>query len=168
MDARRLSFGLGIFSIALGLAEVAATRRIARALGNDHRAGRVTLRAFGAREMLAGAGLLAAPAYSTPVWNRVAGDAMDLAALGLAARKAPRRRAVWAALAFVVGATVVDALVARALDRSTGKAFPAGAGRGRAHAAPSRTARPRKPAGRATKIEPDDMPLIRAPGVTHH
>src|SRR5690349_21601095 len=121
MEPKQISLGLGIFSIALGIAEVAATRRIARALGHDNRAGRVTLRAFGARELLAGAGLLAAPAHSTLVWNRVAGDAMDLAALGLAARAAPRRRAVWGAIAFVAGATVIDTLVARALDSRTGK-----------------------------------------------
>lgn len=166
MDPRRLSLGLGIFSIALGMAELAATRRIARALGNDHRVGRTTLRAFGAREMLAGAGLIAAPAHSTLVWNRVAGDAMDLAALGLAARSAPRHRAIWGALAFVAGATVIDALVARALDRRTGKAFPTERHRDRALSAypyPSRYA-----ADHATTIEPEDMLFVRAPDVTHH
>lgn len=159
MDPRRASLSLGLFSIALGVAELAATRRIARALGNDHRAGRTTLRLFGAREMLAGAGLLAAPAHSTLMWNRVAGDAMDLAALGLAARKAPRLGAVWGAIGFVAGATLIDALVARALDRRTGKAFPVGAARadsGQTHA------------HRATTIEPDDMPFVNAPQVTHH
>jgi hypothetical protein len=167
MDARRVSLSLGLFSIALGVVEVAATRRIARALGNDHRIGRATLRAFGAREMLAGAGLLAAPAHSTIVWNRVAGDALDLAALGLAARNAPRHRAVWGAIAFVAGATVIDALVARALDKSTGSAFPA------RRAARSWGERSwTNPAAHSdrhpTTIEPDDMPFIRAPEVTHH
>lgn len=167
MDARRISLGLGIFSIALGVAELAATRRIARALGTDHRTGRATLRAFGAREMLAGAGLLAAPTQSTLVWNRVAGDAMDLAALGLAARSAPHRSAIWGAVAFVAGATVIDALVARALDKSTGKV-------------PNRRAaqragdlqRPNRhafdPDHHPTTIEPEDMPFIHAPEVTHH
>ena len=168
MDPKRLSFGLGLFSIALGVAEVAATRRIARALGNDHRAGRTTLRAFGVREMLAGAGLLAAPAHSTLVWNRVAGDAMDLAALGLAARQAPRRRAVWGALAFVAGATVIDALVARALDKSTGKALPTRHAGRPTPSTPPRARIPRRSADHATTIEPEDMPFVRAPNVTHH
>ncbi len=168
MDVRRISLGLGIFSIALGVAEIAATRRIARALGNDHRAGRTTLRVFGAREMLAGAGLLAAPAHSTLVWNRVAGDAMDLAALGLAARNAPRHRGLWGAIAFVAGATIVDALVARALDKTTGNAFPA-----RRVAHPVYDGRyqgrdPYDPDHHPTTIEPDDMPFVRAPEVTHH
>ncbi|KFG88260.1 hypothetical protein BV98_003843 [Sphingobium herbicidovorans NBRC 16415] len=167
MDVRRASIGLGLFSIVLGVAEIAATRRIARALGNDHRAGRVTLRAFGAREMLAGAGILAAPAHSTLVWNRVAGDAMDLAALGLAARNAPRHRAIWGAIAFVASATIIDALVARALDKKTGRAFPA------RHSTRSR----RDGAGQDAKaqhdhhpttIEPEDMPFVQAPEVTRH
>ncbi len=168
MDARRISLGLGIFSIALGVAEIAATRRIARALGTDHRVGRATLKAFGAREMLAGAGLLAAPAHSTLVWNRVAGDAMDLAALGLAARQAPRHRGVWGAIAFVAGATIVDALVARALDQKTGKAFPArGASRPLEDA--RRSGRQlHHPDHHPTTIEPEDMPFVRAPEVTHH
>ena len=166
MDARRVSLGLGLFSIALGVAEIAATRRIARALGTDHRVGRATLKAFGAREMLAGAGLLAAPAHSTLVWNRVAGDALDLAALGLAARKAPRHRAVWGAIAFVAGATIIDALVARTLDKSTGSAFPA--------RRPARSSGQRGWTSSAhrdhhpTTIEPEDMPFVRAPEVTHH
>lgn len=168
MDARRISLGLGLFSIALGVVEIAATRRIARALGNDHRVGRTTLRVFGAREMLAGAGLLAAPAHSTLVWNRVAGDAMDLAALGLAARSAPRHRGVWGAVAFVAGATIIDALVARALDKKTGSAFPA-----RRAAQPLQDSRHiasqlHDPDHHPTTIEPEDMPFVRAPEVTHH
>lgn len=168
MDARRISLGLGIFSIALGVAEIAATRRIARALGNDHRVGRATLRAFGAREMLAGAGLLAAPAHATLVWNRVAGDAMDLAALGLAARRAPRHRGLWGAVAFVAGATVIDALVARALDKNTGKAFPVRGAQQRAQDAWQENGSAPHPHHHPTTIEPEDMPYVRAPEVTHH
>ncbi|GLV23287.1 hypothetical protein [Sphingobium agri] len=168
MDARRISLGLGIFSIALGVAEIAATRRIARALGNDHRAGRTTLRVFGAREMLAGAGLLAAPAHSTLVWNRVAGDAMDLAALGLAARRAPRHRGVWGAVAFVAGATIIDALVARALDKETGKAFPARRDASRTQQVRHLGRQMHDADHHPTTIEPEDMPFVRAPEVTHH
>lgn len=154
MDPKRLSFHLGLFSVALGVAELAATRRIARALGQDGRVGRTTLRAFGTREMLAGAGLLSAPAHSTLVWGRVAGDALDLAALGLAARRAPHRRAIWCAAAFVAGATVLDIFVARALDRRTGRALPVGKAAG--------ASLPRR---HPTTIEPEDMPLVQAPQV---
>lgn len=123
--AEQAGFGLGVFSIALGAAELLATRKLARNLGVDHRTGRTTLRLFGAREVMAGAGLLAAPAHSALMWNRVAGDMMDLTALGLAVRHGGRRAAIAKATAFVVGAALIDVWVARALDRSTGKTLPA-------------------------------------------
>jgi len=122
MDYKKFGFGLGLFSIAVGAARILAPRKITRALEAEGHEGLV--RGFGAREVLAGINLLAAPAVSTNVWNRVAGDAMDLGALGLAARNAPRNKAVWGALAFVVGTTILDALTARGLDRQTGKAAP--------------------------------------------
>lgn len=122
MNYKGLGLGLGLFSIALGVAELVAARRITRALEAD---GHETLvRAFGARELLAGASLLAAPAVATNVWNRAAGDVMDIAAAGAAVAHAPRNRAAWGALAFVVSALALDTWVARALDRQTGKALP--------------------------------------------
>lgn len=123
MIYKRLGAGLGLFSIALGMAELIAPKRIASALGAPDSDGLV--RAFGGREMVAGVGLLAAPAHATLVWNRVAGDAMDLTALGIAAARAPRNRWVWAAIVAVAGVTVVDILTARGLDRTTGKTLPA-------------------------------------------
>lgn len=122
MDYKKLGFGLGLFSIALGAAELFGSRRIARALDSEGHEGLV--KAFGAREIVAGVGLLSAPANAAGVWNRVAGDGMDLAALTRAAAGAPRNRAVWGALAFVIGATAIDVIVARGLDRTTGKAMP--------------------------------------------
>jgi hypothetical protein len=122
MDYKKLGFGLGVFSIALGATELLMAPRIARALDAPKRKGLV--RAFGAREVVAGAGLLSAPANAAAVWGRVAGDALDLAALGAAAGKAPRNRWVWGSLAFVLGATAIDVLVARGLDRTTGKTWP--------------------------------------------
>ena len=90
MNYKTLGLGLGLFSIALGAAELFGSRRIAKALDAEGHEGLV--KGFGGRELLAGANLLAAPAHATNVWNRVAGDAMDLTALGLAA--ASRRRTV--------------------------------------------------------------------------
>ncbi|KKC24808.1 hypothetical protein [Sphingomonas sp. SRS2] len=122
MDYKKLSLGLGLFSIALGAAELFGSRRITRALNAEGHEG--VVKGFGGREVVAGAGLLQSPAHSARVWNRVAGDAMDLGALALAARGAPRNKAVWGAIAFVVGATVLDVIVARGLDRTTGKTAP--------------------------------------------
>lgn len=125
MNYKALSFGLGVFSIALGAVEIIANRSIARALDQDDDTTRTTLKAFGAREIAAGANLLAAPAHSTNMWNRVAGDALDMAALGFATRRAPKSAAVWGAIAFVAAAAAVDYLTARGLDQETGKATPA-------------------------------------------
>ena len=124
--SKAVGLGLGIFSIGLGLAEVGAPGRIARFLGLEgSKAARNTLVAFGAREMLAGAMLLRGPAVSTNVWNRVIGDAIDAGALGLAATRSNRKGAIAGALAFVGGAMIADWLAARALDRDTGRTFPA-------------------------------------------
>ena len=126
MNSKAVGLGLGVFSIGLGLAEVAAPGRIARFLGLDgSKAARTTLIALGARELLAGTMLLRGPAVSTNVWNRVIGDVIDAGALGLAATRSNRKAAVAGALAFVGGAMVADWLAARALDRDTGRTFPA-------------------------------------------
>ena len=124
LDAKSAAFGLGLFSIALGLVEIAGARRIARVLEAEGH-GEGVLKGFGAREIVAGIGLLQAPAHSGRMWNRVAGDGLDLAALGYQATKAPKNKAVWGAIAFVIGATVADVLVARALDNQTGAFAPA-------------------------------------------
>ena len=122
MIYKTLGAGLGLFSLALGVTELFGARRIARTLDAEGHEG--LIKGFGARELLAGASLMAAPAASANVWNRVAGDAMDLGALGLAARRSPRNAAIWGALAFVGAVTLVDILTARGLDRTTGKFLP--------------------------------------------
>ncbi|GAA0731393.1 hypothetical protein CA233_16470 [Sphingomonas sp. ABOLD] len=149
MDYRKLGFGLGVFSIGLGIAELAASKRIARGLSAEDHDG--VVRAFGARELLAGAALLSGPAHSVRVWNRVAGDAMDIAALGLAARRAPQNKAVWGAIAFVAAATVIDIVTAIGLDRTTGKTLPVGQEEAESAAAAET---PSVTADKPTSIEP--------------
>lgn len=122
MNYKRIGFGLGLFSIALGAAELFGGRRIARTLSAEGWDGLV--RAFGARELAAGAGLLVQPAHSAMVWSRVVGDAMDLAALGVALGRAPRNKVTWGALGFVAAAAAIDVAVARGLDRTTGVTLP--------------------------------------------
>jgi hypothetical protein len=122
MNVRTVAYGLGWFSIALGAAELLASRRIARSLdavGHER-----VIKGFGLREIAAGLGLLHAPAHSARTWNRVAGDGMDVVALAAAARKSPRNAWVWASLAFVAAATIADVLTGRALDRETGETMP--------------------------------------------
>ena len=122
MIYKTLGKGLGVFSLLVGAAQLFGAKRIARTLDAEGHEG--LIKGFGARELLAGASLMAAPAASTNMWGRVAGDAMDLGALGLAARRSPRNRAIWGAIAFVGAVTLLDIVTARGLDRTTGKFLP--------------------------------------------
>ena len=122
---KQSGLGLGIFSLALGAAEVIAPRRIADFLGLDPEGrAKTMLRAFGLREIMAGAMLVRGPALSTNVWNRVLGDAMDISSLLLALRSTTKPRNVVGALAFVGAVTALDLWTARRLDRETGRALP--------------------------------------------
>lgn len=114
-----VSGGLGWFSIALGVAEIAAARPIARALGLPPAAAWL-IRGFGAREIATGVGVLSAPANPQWLMARVGGDAMDLAALAFAARAGnPKRRNAIAATAAVAGVTAIDAIASGRLARLT-------------------------------------------------
>jgi len=82
---RRLAHGLGWFSIGLGVAELVAPEMIAGLIGIRNRErNRQLLRLFGAREIAAGIGIFAQSRLHVGVWSRVAGDALDLTALGMA------------------------------------------------------------------------------------
>jgi hypothetical protein len=102
-----LARGLGWFSIALGVAEVAAPGRIARTLGMEGYERLVV--AYGVREIVTGAGILSSDDPTPWIWGRVAGDALDIAtvAAGLAGDN-PRRENVAIALVALVGVTAVD------------------------------------------------------------
>lgn len=123
--SKQAGLGLGLFSLALGAAEVIAPKRIAKVLGLDPEGpASTTIRAFGLREIAAGAMLVRGPAFSTNVWNRVLGDAMDIGSLLLALRTSRKPAAVAGALAFVGGVTALDLWTARSLDEETGRALP--------------------------------------------
>jgi hypothetical protein len=96
--------GLGVFSIALGAAEVLFPRAIARAA--DARVSPGFVRLCGVREIITGIGILVAWNRAPWVWTRVAGDALDIAGT--------RRPAAIAALA---GVTALDIATASALAR---------------------------------------------------
>ena len=124
VTTKKVGLGLGYFSIALGLLEVAAPGRLARFLGVDNDAARKTIFGFGIRELVAGGMLLRGPAVSTNVWNRVIGDVIDAGSLGVAATRSNRKGALALAGGIVLGAFIADLLTARALDRKTGRTFP--------------------------------------------
>lgn len=121
---KRMSYGLGWFSLALGAAELLAPKKIAKALSSEGHEGLIRL--FGAREAIAGAGLVTDQGHGLRVWNRVAGDAMDLTALHFARKRAPDNKNVWAAIAAVAVVTTLDICTAIGLDRRTGKSLPIG------------------------------------------
>ena len=103
--------GLGWFSVALGAAELVAPAELARFIGvRDSSRNRTILRAFGAREIAAGAGLLLPRRPGPYLWARVAGDVIDLAMLGgaVAFDKRTRTDRASMALAVVAGMTALD------------------------------------------------------------
>ncbi|MEQ5789375.1 hypothetical protein J3454_15900 [Erythrobacter sp. NFXS35] len=111
-----VGYGLAALSIGLGLAELLAGKSVARRLGVP-RHSRI-VRAFGVRELVSGAALIARPRASRNAWGRIAGDALDLAALA-AALSAPsaRKRVIWGGIAFVGTALIADAIAGAAMRR---------------------------------------------------
>jgi hypothetical protein len=102
----KLARGLGWFSIGLGLSELLFPRFLGRKSGVGEYP-RMT-RAFGAREIAAGATVLLRGNPAPGMWSRVAGDAMDLGAIAFAMSK--RRNKVPAALTLgaIAGVTALD------------------------------------------------------------
>lgn len=117
MNARQVARGLGWFSLGLGAVEVLAPGQVSRLVGASQKEGSGLVRAYGARELLAGVGLLTQPAAATTwMWARVAGDVLDLATVGRVQPGGPHgRKRLANSLLMLTGVMVVDVLVARAL-----------------------------------------------------
>ena len=113
-----LATALAWFSIALGVSELAAPETMARVAGLP-RSSVPTLRVLGAREIGHGISILAAPNRPTPVWSRVAGDAIDLAVMfsAFGSDEAEPGR-LSAAIAAVAGVTALDVFCASRLSGS--------------------------------------------------
>jgi hypothetical protein len=117
-DGRTLARGLAWFSIGLGLFELFGARRLTSFLGIDDRHATL-IRAYGVREIATGVGIMAERTPAVGVWSRVAGDALDMATLGLAFRRdEPRTSRVALAMIAVAGAAAVDIACARQLTRT--------------------------------------------------
>lgn len=111
---------LGLFSLGLGVSQLAAPDGFARLIGLRPRAGtRRTLRALGVREILSGVSILAGHRSAGPVWARVAGDAVDLALLGTAYTKRGNNTGrLLAATGAVAGVALLDAYAAARSSRN--------------------------------------------------
>jgi hypothetical protein len=120
-SAEQLAVGLGWFSVALGVAELAAPRSVARLIGvRDDESTVAMLRTFGAREFGNGLAILARPQEAKWLWGRVGGDALDLACLSAALSADDTRHGRTAlATAAVLGVTALDVLCAQKLSRQS-------------------------------------------------
>jgi hypothetical protein len=113
--AEMMAQGLGLFSLALGAAELLAPRQLARWL--DIEGQEPLLRLYGLREIGTGIGILASRDPAPWLWARVAGDALDLATLGAATGISRRRDAIAMAAGSVALVTALDIACARALGQ---------------------------------------------------
>lgn len=102
-----IATALGWFSIALGAAELLAPKALAHWLGMRH--GAPILKAYGAREVAAGVGILALGNKAPGVWSRLAGDTLDIATLvSIIIENPAKKRNVGIACAAVLAATAAD------------------------------------------------------------
>lgn len=122
----RLAEGLGWFSLGLGLAELAAPRTVAQLIGvPDDAVTRQVLRAYGAREIATGIGILSTAPRPVWLWARVAGDVLDLATLAAAMRRdGVEGGKIASAAASVAGVMIADIAAARQLDRESSEQRP--------------------------------------------
>jgi len=114
--AKRLARGLGWFSIGLGLTELLAPNVIAKISGVPN--GRTGLiRLYGLRKIASGVTIFSQQKPTGGVWSRVAGDAMDLASLGMAFTSPDAKRGRIAfATANVLAVTTLDLIAAKQLS----------------------------------------------------
>jgi hypothetical protein len=119
MSENKLANSLGWFSLGLGLAEVITPHTFTRAFYTRNRFA-VVRTAYGLREIAAGLGILTQRDPTPWIWARIAGDALDLATLGLAyspEKPEAQRRNIGLALAAVAGVTALDVVCAARLRR---------------------------------------------------
>ena len=111
--------GLGYFSIALGIAELAMPRTIRHAAGIE--ATDALVRGYGVREIATGVAILMTHDATPWIWGRVGGDALDIATVALAPPdwRGGDRKKPWA-LGALVAVTAIDLFCAASLSREKG------------------------------------------------
>jgi hypothetical protein len=121
---QKLATGLGWFSILLGILELFGARRLASALGMSGKENLV--RAYGARELVKGVGILSSKDPTPWLWGRVAGDALDLGTLAAHYTDTnPKKENVALAIANVAAVTALDVYCAQRLGSKTQPQLPA-------------------------------------------
>lgn len=145
--AKGLARGLGWFSIALGLAEILAPRRVARLVGVPERVGLIRL--IGLREIASGLAIFTQSRPAGALWSRVGGDVMGLGLLGASYSSEYSNRARLAtATAAVAGVTALDVFCSEQLSR---------------HQKASRPGAPGAPPGDLTTLS--ELKMRTAPGL---
>lgn len=105
--------GLGVASIAIGLTELLAPRRVEEVMGLENGRNTGILRTLGVREIMHGVDLLANDDPAPGVDARLAGDALDGVLLGLAAGKTRNPAGFLAVVGMVAGVVALDVVLAR-------------------------------------------------------
>jgi uncharacterized membrane protein len=113
----------GWLSVGLGLAALAAPRKMGEITGLDDHQG--LIRTVGLRELASGAGLLTQTRKAPWLWSRVVGDAIDLALLASAhnGTRRGRSRAIGAA-AVVAAITAADVAASLRASRRAARLAP--------------------------------------------
>ncbi len=113
--ADTLARSLGWFSLGLGALELFGAKSLCRWMGTEQH--ETLIRAYGAREIATGIGVLTSRDPTPWIWGRVAGDALDLATLAVAMgeSRAETSRVAFAAAA-VAGVTILDVMCAESLS----------------------------------------------------
>jgi hypothetical protein len=115
MDEHHIARKLAWFSIGLGLAELTMPKRFTGGMGLQR--GHRLIQAFGLRQIAAGTAILTQQKRAPWLWARVAGDALDIAALIAAVASSRKRGVVAAAMVSVAAVTLADVVCAGQLTR---------------------------------------------------
>jgi uncharacterized membrane protein len=124
LTADKLARGLGWFSLGLGAAQLLAPRTVAKIAGVNPDENQSLIRLFGLRELASGVAIfMQGDRPAEAVWSRVAGDALNLASLGMAFTSPNSQKPkLGFATANVLAITALDVLCAQELSRKNGDA----------------------------------------------
>ncbi len=110
---RSVAKGLGWVSIAIGLTEILAPKKIEQTMGIGNGQATGVLRVLGVREICQGIDILAHDDPTPGLWARVAGDMLDGAVLAVAGTKAKKPGGFMAVCLMVLPVVVLDMIYAK-------------------------------------------------------
>lgn len=108
--------GLGVASLAIGVTEMLAPRKLERIMGLNNGQTTGILRVLGLREFMQGVDILSHKDPTPGVWARAAGDALDGVMLGAAAAKTKKMGGFLSICAMVLPIVLLDMIFAPRLS----------------------------------------------------